>query len=59
MPLCQLNEPGQYCGAHVECDYCPADAVWHHFASPSNADRDAYACDARVSLLNRNYQMAV
>lgn len=40
----------------VECDYCRADATWRHWASKFNLpDRDAYACDTHVGLLNPYY----
>lgn len=40
-------------GSHTgkKCDYCPADAAWYHWADHI-VDRDAYACQSHVGLLN-------
>ena len=56
MPLVQLGQPGWdgVKGVHVDCDYCAADAVWYHWADRC-VNRDCYACDAHVSLLNPFY----
>jgi hypothetical protein len=64
MPIVGLGRPGfdAMKGRHVECDYCTADATWHHWAvAPTpgreglDVNRDAYACNAHVGLLNRFY----
>ena len=51
MPLVGLVSP------HHECDYCSADAAWFHWADKRNVNRDAYACDTHVCVLNRYYQV--
>jgi len=62
MPIVQLGQPGQEPvrrpGERVECDYCEVDAIWHHFAvacERGGPNRDAFACDSHVRLLNSNY----
>ncbi len=57
MPVTQLAEPGRYhmTGEHAGCDYCATDAIWFHFADPRNVNRDAFACNDHVGLLNRYY----
>ncbi len=57
MPLVQLTQPAKHSlfGGDVHCDYCPADAVWFHWADRIVA-RDCYACDAHVGLLNSWYE---
>jgi hypothetical protein len=42
-------------GKYAECDYCTHDATYFHFAVSGYkgaVDRDAYACNAHVYLLN-------
>ena len=54
MPLVQLSQPGKSHGGHAYCDYCTADAVWFHWAD-RYVNRDCYACDVHVSMLNPFY----
>jgi len=61
MPLVQLRTPGVSTNAvdarieHVESDYCPEAATWHHWGVASSVNRDCYACDEHVHWLNRYY----
>lgn len=50
MPVCEVGTMPTR-----TCDYCATDAAWFHFGDKRNVDRDCYACDSHVGLLNPHF----